>query len=75
VATQANNQKNSQRHRLSTHNRVYNLDYVSNDLDYVLNNLQLSINEEGLKGCRREAGKKPPREARKRVRVRAYKPK
>lgn len=37
--------KNSQRHRLCTHNCTYNLDYVSNDLDYVskkiYNNFQL----------------------------------
>jgi hypothetical protein len=40
----------------------------------VSNNLQLSIIEEGLKSFRREAGEKPPREVRKRVRARAYKP-
>ena len=32
-------QKNSQRHRLCSHNRTYNLDYVSN-------NLQLSTIQE-----------------------------
>ena len=58
----------SQRYRLCTLNRTYNLDYVSN-------NLQLSTIEEGLKSFRREAGEKPPRGVRKRGRVRAYKPK
>ena len=61
-------QKNSQRHRLCSHNRTYNLDYVSN-------NLQLSTIQEGLKSFRGEVGKKPPREVWKRVRVRTYKPK
>ena len=72
VATQTNNlqgthPKISQRHRLCTHERTYNLDYI-------LNNLQLSTIEEGLKSFRREAGEKPPREVRKRVRIGAYKP-
>ena len=81
MATQTNIYKGilkkiSQRHRLCTHNRVHNLDYVSNDLDYVVDvNLQLLIIEEGLKDFRREAGENPPREVGKRVRVRAYKPK
>jgi hypothetical protein len=73
AATQTNNYKGarpniSQRHRLCTHNRTYNPDYVSS-------NLQLSSIEEGLKTLRREAGEKPPREVGKRVKVRAYKPK
>ena len=58
----------SQRHRLCTHNRTYNLDYVSS-------NLQLSSIEEELKTFRREAREKSPREVGKRVKVRAYKPK
>ena len=37
--------------------------------------LQLSIIEEELKSFKREVGEKPPREVRKRVRVRTYKPK
>ena len=53
--------KISQRHRLCTHNRTYNPDYVSNNLD-------LRVSKE-----KRERG--PLREVGKRVRVRAYRPK
>jgi hypothetical protein len=50
----------SQRQQLCTHNRTYNLDYVSN-------NLQPSTIEEGLKSFKREAGEKPLRDVEKRA--------
>ena len=38
-----------------THDRTYNLDYVSNKLDYVSNILQPSTIEKALQSFKREA--------------------